>query len=74
MTRYTINAIGEDGQTYPLYFECADIVDAENIVRQTGLMADAAGVCEMIESRVEQQTATDRASGLHRKNKFNKSL
>jgi len=47
---YTINAVGKDGRTYPLYFDCADIVDAENIIRQTGLLTDEAGVCEMISS------------------------
>ncbi len=45
---YTVNAIGKDGMTYPLYFECADIVDAENIVRQTGLLTDTAGICELV--------------------------
>lgn len=45
---YTINAVGQDGKTYALYFECADIVDAENIVRQVGLLPDDAGVCEMV--------------------------
>jgi len=48
MTTFTINAIGRDGKTYALYFECSDRVDAENIVRQTGLLADDAGVCEMV--------------------------
>lgn len=47
-TTYTINAIGKDGRTYPLYFECSDIIDAENIVRQTGLLLDEAGVCELV--------------------------
>lgn len=45
---YTVNAIGKDGLTYPLYFECSDIVDAENIVRQTGLLTDTAGICELV--------------------------
>ena len=45
---FTINAIGHDGKTYALYFECSDRVDAENIVRQTGLIPDDAGVCEMV--------------------------
>ena len=48
VTTYTINAIGRDGNTYPLYFECSDIVDAENIVRQTGLLLDEAGLCKLI--------------------------
>ena len=47
-TTYTVNAIGQDGRTYALYFECADRVDAENIIRQTGLFLDDAGVCEMV--------------------------
>lgn len=47
-TTYTINAIGKDGRTYPLYFECSDIIDAENIIRQTGLLLDEAGVCELV--------------------------
>jgi hypothetical protein len=45
---FTINAVGKDGKTYALYFECSDRIDAENIVRQTGLITDEAGVCELI--------------------------
>lgn len=51
-TIYTVNAVGKDGRTYPVYFDCNDIVDAENIIRQTGLMPDEAGVCEIIEQKV----------------------
>lgn len=45
---YTINAVGQDGNTYPLYFECQDDIDALNIVRQTGLIPDEAGICKLI--------------------------
>lgn len=45
---YTINAVGKDGKTYAVYFECEDIIDAENLVKQTGLVPDEAGVCQMI--------------------------
>ena len=48
VTTFTVNAVGKDGRTYPLYFDCADIIDAENIVRQTGLLLDEAGVCELV--------------------------
>lgn len=46
---YTINSIGQDGHAYPIYFECADMVDAANIVRQLRLIPDDAEICEMVE-------------------------
>lgn len=48
LNQYTINAVGLDGKTYAIYFECTDHIDAENIVRQTGLIPDSAGICQMI--------------------------
>jgi len=47
MKLYTINAIGQNGKTYPLYFWCMDIVDAEMIIKQTGVKPNKDGVCEM---------------------------
>lgn len=48
LQQYTINAVGIDGKTYPLYFECEDDIDAMNLVKQTGLVTDEAGICKMI--------------------------
>ena len=56
MNTYTINAVGSDGKTYALYFECADRVDAENIIRQTGLIPDEAGVCELVTEVPERRS------------------
>lgn len=50
MKWYTINALGADGKSYALYFECKDIIDASNIVHQLGLVPDKAGICVMKES------------------------
>ena len=52
-TTYTLNAIGQDGKSYAIYFECDDIVDAENLVRQTGLVPDEAGLCTLVETDVK---------------------
>ena len=52
--KYTVNAVGNDGRTYPIYFDCADIVDAENLIKQIGVVLDDAGVCELIESPVKR--------------------
>ena len=53
---YTINAVGIDGHTYPIYFECEDDIDAENIVRQTGLVPDEAGICKLIYEYPEDES------------------
>lgn len=42
---FTINAIGKDGKSYAIDFECADAIDAQNLIKQLGLVPDEAGIC-----------------------------
>jgi len=49
MAWWTVNAIDWSGKSYPLYFECETIEQAEHIINQLQLVTDEAGVCLMCE-------------------------
>ena len=37
MSLFGVNAVGEDGKLYGLYFECEDFIDCEMMIRQLNL-------------------------------------
>lgn len=45
---FTANVQGNDGKSYVVYFMTETREQAENIVAQTNLITDDAGVCEMV--------------------------
>jgi hypothetical protein len=46
---FTANVLGNDNKYYVVYFMVEKREHAENIVEQTNLITDDAGVCEMVE-------------------------
>lgn len=46
---FTVNALGQDGVFYPIYFDGRDSIEAENIIRQLNIIPDEDGVCLLLE-------------------------
>ena len=55
MTWWTINAVGLNGHTYPIYLETETLEQAEHIVDLVGIIPDEAGVCEFIEVVMDER-------------------
>ena len=45
---WTVNAVSNDGRSFPIYFECNTEADVRAILTALNIRTDMAGICRMV--------------------------